>query len=471
MKKFILSSIFILFILSKSYSQNTFEITYGTSEHDVGSSIILTFDGKYVVAGSTYSSATGDGDVYLAMIDSGGNVLWTKLYGGIMDESGNCVIQSKDSGFVIAGTTESYGNGMSDVYLVKTNQNGDTLWTKTYGGGNFDSGNSVQNTFDGGFIIAGQESSTDSIAHIYMIKTDSIGDTLWTKSYPMAAWAGAIGIVQLPDSGYMVFGDFENNVTGNGDYDLVWMKTNSLGNLLWTKTYEDTIANDYATSIHQNSDSGFILASRTENIFTLNTTSTIIRLDSNGDSLWVKPIGLNRNYSVGETIQTPDSGFVNVGSIYDDSLFISTLCLVKLNSAGDSLWSVSFDGLYSANGFAIQNTSDDGLIMCGMTYDTTLADVYVVKTDGMGALVLCQSLILSQPSDSIIEEGSDAEFIINSSAFSTNIQWQMDSAGVFVNLIDGGIYSGTNSDTLRVDSVLLSMNNLHFRCIVTGSSP
>ena len=93
------------------------------------------------------------------------------------------LFRPSDSGFVIVGSTESYGHGNSDVYLLKTNQNGDTLWTKTYGGSDWDYGNNVQNTFDGGFIIAGQESSTDTtgIAHIYMIKTDSIGDTLWTE--------------------------------------------------------------------------------------------------------------------------------------------------------------------------------------------------------------------------------------------------------------------------------------------------
>ena len=89
----------------------------------------------------------------------------------------------------------------------------------------------------------------------------------------MAAWTGAIGIVQTPDSGYMVFGDFENNVTGNGDYDLVWMKTNSAGNLTWTKTLKTHLANNYAMAIHQNADGGFILASQAEDIFSLTTSS------------------------------------------------------------------------------------------------------------------------------------------------------------------------------------------------------
>ena len=88
MKKLIPASIFLFLFLSRAQSQNTFEISYGTTSHDVGSSVKETFDRKFVVAGSTYSSPTGDGDIYLALIDSIGNVLWTKSYGGIMDESG-----------------------------------------------------------------------------------------------------------------------------------------------------------------------------------------------------------------------------------------------------------------------------------------------------------------------------------------------------------------------------------------------
>jgi hypothetical protein len=474
MKKLIPFSIILLLLISNSYSQNTFEISYGTPDYDIGASVQQTFDGKYIVAGTTYSDSTGNGDIYLALIDSIGNVIWTKFYGDSLDESGNCVIQASDSGFVIAGSTNSFGHGESDAYLVKTNQNGDTLWTKTYGGADFDYGYFVQNTFDGGFIVVGQESSTDTggIAHISMIKTDSIGDTLWTRSYPMAAWTGATGIVQTPDSGYMVFGDFENNVTGNGEYDLVWMRTNSLGNLLSTKTFEDTMSHDYAISIRQNLDGGFILASQKEDVFTANTTTTIIRLDSNGDTIWVKSLGLSSNYSVGDIVQTTDSGFVSVGSTYDTATFISNLCLVKMNAAGDSLWGVKLDGLFSAGGNSIQTTSDGGFIACGVTADSTLGspDVYVVKTDGNGAFVICQPLILSEPADTACLEGTDALFNTGTSPLTLTIQWQMDSAGVFVNLSDGGIYSGTNTETLMIDSVHLLMDGFQFRCIVTLDS-
>ena len=110
--------------------------------------------------------------------------------------------------------------------------------------------------------------------------------------------------------------------------------------------------------------------------------------------------------------------------------------------------------------------------MCGATYDSTLvqADVYVVKTDLNGAFVLCQPLIIAQPSDTSIEQGSNAVFIISTSMTATSYQWQVDSSGIFVNLADSGIYSGTNTSTLSIDSVLLSMNNFQFQCIVTDDS-
>ncbi len=112
------------------------------------------------------------------------DTLWTRTYGGDDGEEGCSVQQTADGGFIIAGTTHSFGAGSDDVYLIQTDSNGDTLWTKTYGGYHKDWGNSVKQTNDSGFIITGMTQNIDSVyGDVFLIRTDSNGDTLWTKTY------------------------------------------------------------------------------------------------------------------------------------------------------------------------------------------------------------------------------------------------------------------------------------------------
>jgi hypothetical protein len=132
-------------------------------------------DGGYIIVG--YNS---DVDVYLVKTDSEGNTLWTRTFGGADEDVGNSVQQTVDGGYIIAGWTQSFGAGRHAVYLIKTNAYGDTLWTRTYGGTTGDWGNSVQQTSDGGYVIAGYTYSlgpgTPDYDNVYLIKTDSLGN-------------------------------------------------------------------------------------------------------------------------------------------------------------------------------------------------------------------------------------------------------------------------------------------------------
>ena len=470
MKTLIRALILIFLFIPQIYAQNKFEINFGNTNLDIGYSIKQTFDGKYIVTGATDSSSHSN--VLLTSIDTNGTILWSKSLGGAMEEAGNSIIQTGDSGFVIIGYTNSYGYGFTDMYLIKTNVSGDTLWTNTYGGLDYDYGNVVKNTFDGGLILGGQESSTASgPAHIYLVKTDASGDIMWTKSYPMGSWASASDIVQTPDSGYLVYGDFANNVTGTGDYDLVWIKTDQQGNIQWTKTYEDSSSHDYAQSIRETFDGGFIVAGEKEGILAYNNGTIILRVDVNGDTLWTKQFGLNSFFTVTDILQTSDSGFVTTGYTYDTLLLANYLFILKMNSSGDSLWTKYYDGLFNAVGFSIENTFDNGFILSGLTSDSgsNHSDVYIIKTDDNGDVFLCQSLIISQLHDTVAVEGNAAGFVIETSPAVLHHQWQVDSTGVFINIQEGGYYSGTTTDSLHISSVQLLMDGNSYRCIVQSS--
>ena len=146
--------------------------TYGGADIDFGWSVQQTNDGGFVIIGSTESSGAGLSDVYLIRTDSDGDTLWTRTYGGTDHEHGNSIQQVSDGGFIIVGNTGSFSVDNYNIYLIRIDQNGDTLWTKTYGGVEFDEGESVRHTNDDGFIIAGWTSHASGESYVDLIKTD-----------------------------------------------------------------------------------------------------------------------------------------------------------------------------------------------------------------------------------------------------------------------------------------------------------
>jgi len=164
--------------------QSIFQKTYGGGLNDLGWAVEQTNDGGYIVAGSAESFGAGAADFYLIKTDANGDTLWTRTYGGGGDDFGRAVEQTTDGGYIVAGYTTSFGAGVEDVYLIKTDTNGDTLWTKTYGGAGDDRGWAVEQTTDGGYIVAGGTLSFGAGGNdVYLIKTDANGDTLWTRTY------------------------------------------------------------------------------------------------------------------------------------------------------------------------------------------------------------------------------------------------------------------------------------------------
>ena len=210
------------------------------------------------------------------------DTLWTKTFGGDSSDIGYQVQQTSDSGFIIVGETKSFGAGNSDVYVIRTNPNGDTIWTKTYGGSFYDRGNSVRETGDGGFIIIGETSSFGAgNEDVYLIRTNTNGDTLWTKTYGGADSDRGYSLQMTNDNRFIVTG--ETKSYGAGYYDAYVLYTDSNGDTLWTKTYGGT-GDDRGYSIFITNDSGFVVAGQKNVTNPDNMDAFLIRLNSNGDS-------------------------------------------------------------------------------------------------------------------------------------------------------------------------------------------
>jgi hypothetical protein len=330
MKKLLLLSVAMLLLQSNILSQapdTLWTKTFGRGNSpDVGNSVQQTSDGGYIVAGSTRLSGGIDEDVYLIKADSSGDTLWTRTFGGIDWDIGNSVQQTSDGGYIIAGWS---GNPLFDhgVYLIKTDSSGDTLWTKTFGGYNQSEGNSVQQTSDGGYIVTGFLFSTSG-QNVYLIKTDSSGDTLWTKTYGGIYEDGGNSVQQTSDGGYIVAG-FTRSF-GTSGQNVYLIKTNSLGDTLWTKIYGGSDCWDRGNSVQQTSDGGYIVAGSKSPLYSDNSDVYLLKTDSLANTIWTKTFGGIRYYMRYSIQQTSGGGYIVAGSKTSLGAGDSDVWLIKL---------------------------------------------------------------------------------------------------------------------------------------------
>jgi hypothetical protein len=202
--------------------------TYGGNGTNIGYSVQQTTDEGYIIVGSTSASVTSSSDVFLIKTDFNGDTLWTKIFGGEKSDVGFSVRQTTDEGYIIAGSTSSFGYGSNDVYLIKTDYNGNYLWSKTYGGEGLDIGYSVQQTADEGYIICGYIRLFDNFFNqVYLIKTDSNGDSIWTRTFGGEHDDKGRSVQQTTDGGYIIAG--LTNPYGNGNDDVYLIKTDENG--------------------------------------------------------------------------------------------------------------------------------------------------------------------------------------------------------------------------------------------------
>lgn len=456
MRKRLFTLLATLFIGSGNFisAQTTFQKTFGGAGGDYGYSVQQTSDGGFIITGKAVDFlGSSTYYVYLIKLDANGDTLWTKKIGATANDWGKSVQQTTDGGFIIAG------GSASGIYLMKTDINGDTLWTKLYGSSAYSVANSIQQTTDGGYIVAGYVYSLVSSSYdIYLIKTDTNGDTLWTKSFGGVNDDEGNCVQQTTDGGYIIAGMTES--FGAGDMDVYLIKTDVSGDTLWTKTLGGT-SDDLSNSIEQTMDGGYVLSGTTVSFGAGFTDVYLIKTDVNGNFVWAKTYGgtnADRGYSAH---QTTDGGFIISGTTFSFGSGNYDFYLIKTNLIGDTLWTKAFGaaGIGSDQSFSVQETSDGGYIICGYTtsFGAGSYDVYIIKTDSFGNSGCYQSNPPTIVTSPLTQEANQLSQIFSPPTIlttpalifggSTNVNTLCVTIGVNELIIDNPFYISPNPST------------------------
>jgi len=357
--------------------------TYGGLDDDIGNCVQQTRDGGYVILGTQNWFWESSGDILLIRTTANGDTLWSRSYGGGNYDFGESVQQTSDDGFIVCGTSGSGGAGGWDVLLVKTDEEGNTEWTQTYGGSSWEEGHCVQQTSDGGYIVVGNSCSFGGCDwDLYLVRTDDRGREIWSRVYELYGnyWEFGRGVRQTSDGGFIVVGEA---AVFTDSYDVLLIRTNARGDTLWTKTYGD--ADDYGYSINNTSDGGYIIAGES---WFMEGHLYLIRTNSHGDTLWTRKFNGGYHSWGYDAVQTIDGGFIAVGwaSGASDNWDIY---VVKTNANGDSIWTKRIGGNFREEGHWIQQTSNGNYIITGFTQPDSAgdSDIWLVCLGGETAVV------------------------------------------------------------------------------------
>ncbi|NQT35041.1 T9SS type A sorting domain-containing protein [bacterium] len=422
--------------------------TFGGGRTDRCNSIIQTADGGYLLAGLTESFGAGDYDMWLVKTDADGDSLWSRTFGGRDIDLCSSIIQTADGGYALAGKTRSFGPGGDDMWLVRTDEDGEFLWWVAVGGIGYDVCSSIIQTVDGGYALAGYTNSYHfSNADFLLVKIDADGDLRWSETYGGNQFDKCYSIIQTVDGGYALAGYTQSYGPDPGDN--MWLIRTDAGDRLWSRTFGGGRTDD-CFSVIQTDDGGYALAGRTNSFGAGDYDMWLVKTDADGDSLWSRTFGGENVDYCKSIIQTADGGYALAGRTNSFGAGDYDMWLVRTDADGDSLWSLTFGGEDDESCWSIIQTTDGGYALAGGTYSfgAGSADMWLVKT-GPDPISVPPAPFIPHPSSFILQEAYPNPF--NST---TNIRFGLPknelvlvkifdlTGNVIETLIDGRLPAG-----------------------------
>ena len=257
---------------------------YGTAQDDWCSSMIPVSGGGWLLAGYTFPPSSFFPNIFLARVNDSGDTLWTRIIGEPnVSQTANSIVQQPGGGFLIVGIKDVTQQGQLDIFLLSVNENGDTLWTRTYVRAGIEDGTNLTALSDGNYLITGSIQNEVTGTDFYFMKITPSGDTLWTRSYGGEGFDLVVETRPVPDGG-AVFAGLTDSFGEHGDHYLA--RINSSGDTLWSRTFGGD-DEDHAHTLALASDGGYLLAGHTDSFESVNGDLYLIKTDSDGIMQWI----------------------------------------------------------------------------------------------------------------------------------------------------------------------------------------
>jgi hypothetical protein len=379
--KTLTTTITLIIFFIHANGQITFEKTYGGFKDEYSHSVRQTDDGGYILCGFTSTQSSGSKDVYVVKTDAYGNVEWDRTYGGPGADHGYCITKTNDGGYIICAESTSFGN--RSAYLIRIDSTGDTLWTNHYPGNNYSLARCVLET-DNGFIVCGSTGYTGVTEDVFLFKTDEYGNLQWSRTYGGLGNDWSYAMSHTSDGGYIICGG--TNSFGANNSDIYIIKTNSSGDTTWTRSIGG-IGYSAGYSVVQTTSGNFILGATTTVFGAVGYDILIVKLDGNGEIIWTSTIDYLANEHGGHISLTSDNCIIGSGRTSSPTMK-SDIVVFKMDMNGEALWLNTYGGDEHEVSYGVLETSDLGFIITGYTtsYGAGAADMYLIKTDPDGLL-------------------------------------------------------------------------------------
>lgn len=333
-----------------------------------GNSLVMADNGNLVIAGYN-TNATKGYDATLVMTTNGNNdsVVWAATYGGSYADAFYCVKKANTGGFIAAGFSNKTSASSPAMFVVITDASGKMLKSKTYGGSGFSQGFSLIPNADSGYLVAGViQKTSSSDRNIYLVRINEVGDTIWTKSLGARSIDqydtvndAAYSVIAAPDGGYYLTGSLNGYSQYGGKVFL--MKVSATGDSLWTKKY----ANGIGYSLKLTMDNGIAISGSLQE--GVSQDVFLIKTDLDGNVLWSKTFGGSGFEYGASMVETSDGGFAIAGITNSSGFGNQDVYLIHTNPMGESPWEKTYGGAGDDQGFGLVEMPDKGFCITGLS--------------------------------------------------------------------------------------------------------
>ncbi len=370
---------------SNSFSTGfTWQETFGDTGVDKATCMIKTSENGFAVAGYTYSYGSGNVGICILNLKQDGSYRWGKLLNSGRGDIANSLIQTSDSGFILAGATNSHGlDFFEDMYLVKLDSKGELQWAKTFGTNGWDNAYTITQTSDNGYIVTGYSRISSSEYGLLIVKFSETGYIEWSKlAEKVSNGLVTSSLIQTIDYGYGIAGTL---YTVSDNSDICFIKLNSLGMLQWSWLIGGS-NDEQPFSVCQTVDNGYAIAGYTNTYGAGYPDLYIVKLAITGNIQWTRTIGGDNDDYALSIMNTPEGGFIVGGESFTFGSGWIDMFLVKLDNNGRYIWGKTIGSSEMDFIRSVVYDNDNGFVAVGNTeaYNSGYSDMYIVKTDPLG---------------------------------------------------------------------------------------